>query len=342
MSRKKANLPEFRRAQIITLREEGYSFRDIAKKVKCGKSTVQELCKKFELTGEVKDKPRTGRPTKSTPRQDRVLVRLSQNSRFSSSKELAQQWRTEQGVNVSASTVRTRLIKAGLNARRPVKKPLLSDVNIKKRYQWAQAHAHWTDQDWAKVLFSDESPFELVVPHKKCFVRRRKGERYNKECVLPTVEHGGGSLMVWGCISDAGVGLIQRVHGNINSEAYIQILKDSMVPSAGAAFGQDFVFQQDNAPCHTSKMTTNYLLCNRINVLPWPPQSPDMNPIEHMWDELERRLYKQEKATSLDDLYLKLQSVWYDIPIEVVRNLISSMPRRVEALLKARGGITKY
>lgn len=340
---KKANLDPFSRAKIVTLRDEGYSYREIGRRLKCSHSTVIELCKKFDVTGKVVDMKRSGRPKKSTPRDDRELARMSLHSRLSTSKDLQRAWAENCGVSVDASTIRRRLKRAGLTARRPVKKPFLSTVNIQKRLTWARDHQHWSKAQWDRVLWSDESPYQTFMPQKKAFVRRRPGERYHPDCILPTVKHGGGTAMVWGCMSSAGVGCIQRADGKINSECYTTILQESMLPSAHAVFGgRDWTFQQDNAPCHTSRFTSNYFLRNRIRVLDWPPQSPDMNPIEHLWDELERRIMKKPKATSLDDLYTKLAEVWYEIPPEVCENLVDSMPRRIEALIKARGGATKY
>jgi transposase len=103
------------------------------------------------------------------------------------------------------------------------------------------------------------------------------------------------------------------------------------------------LFQQDNARPHTAHVTMDYLEQNNINVLPWPSKSPDLNPIEHLWDQLDKRvLQRQPLPQTLDQLRQMLQQEWRTIPRNNVRNLIESMPRRCRAVLAARGGHTRY
>jgi transposase len=108
-------------------------------------------------------------------------------------------------------------------------------------------------------------------------------------------------------------------------------------------YRQRELFQQDNARSHTERETMDYLEQNNINVLPWPSKSQDLNPIEHLWDQLDKRvLQRQPPPQTLDQRRQMLQQEWRTIPRNNVRNLIESMPRKCRAVLAARCGHTRF
>lgn len=121
--------------------------------------------------------------------------------------------RTHYGVDVSVSTTKRRLADAKLYGRRPAKKPLISKKNRMARLHFAKTHQHWTSKEWSKVLWSDESKFLLFGSDGIKYVRRPDGQRFNPRYQLPTVKHGGGSLMVWGCFSRDGIGPLYQIDG---------------------------------------------------------------------------------------------------------------------------------
>ena len=124
-----------------------------------------------------------------------------------------------------------------------------------------------------KILWSDETKMELFGLNAKCYVWRKPG-------FIPMMKHGGGSIMMWGYFSEAGTGGLVRIKAKMNKAKYREILDENLLQSAqDFRLGKMFTFQQDNDPKHTAKTTQEWLQDKSLNVLEWPSQSPDLNPI---------------------------------------------------------------
>jgi len=167
----------------------------------------------------------------------------------------------------------------------------------------------------------------------------------SRQHVKGTVKFGGGSLMIWGCMTAQGVGYACRIDGNMNAELYTCILEDEFLQSL-EYYGMEVdkvIFQQDNDPKHTSHTAQKWFKDNGVEVLDWPAQSPDLNPIEHLWQHLKQRLATYETdPISMHELWERVEAEWNRIPPQICIDLITSMSRRVAAFLKAKGGYTKY
>ncbi|ROL45393.1 Transposable element Tcb2 transposase [Anabarilius grahami] len=161
------------RAAIIALHKNGFTGKDIVATKIAPKSTIYRFIKNFKERGSILVKKASGRPRKSSKRQDRLLKRIQLRDRSATSAELAQEWQ-QAGVSASARTVRRRLLEDGLVSRRAAKKPLLSKKNIRDRLIFCRKYSEWTAEDWGKVIFSDEAPFRLFGASGKRLVRRRK------------------------------------------------------------------------------------------------------------------------------------------------------------------------
>ena len=151
--------------------------------------------------------------------------------------------------------------------------------------------------------------------------------------------------MMWGCMGWDGIGYATRIEGKMDAELYTAILEDELQDTLEYynKSPTDIIFQQDNDPKHKSARATKWFEDHGFTVIRWPAQSPDLNPIEHLWYHLKRRLDDYDyPPNSLHELWERAQKEWNEIDVEVVRNLIRSMPNCVAAVLKAKGGYTKY
>ena len=142
------------------------------------------------------------------------------------------------------------------------------------------------------------------------------------------------------------MGPLVRIDGRVNSERYIEeILAYHVLPfleEFEEKYGEYF-FQQDNAPIHTSRKTRTFIEETDIILLPWPGQSPDLNPIEHIWDELERNIRsRKENPKNINELEAFLQESWLQISNSIYQKLVDSMENWVKAILKSRGFPIRY
>uniref|UniRef100_A0A7I4YB81 Transposable element Tcb1 transposase n=1 Tax=Haemonchus contortus TaxID=6289 RepID=A0A7I4YB81_HAECO len=302
---------------------------------------VQRIWKKYKDTGSVGVKKHPGAARTTSRLVGRNIVRLARNDPRLSAAKILREISALEGPNPSSSTVKRRLREAGLFGRRPVKKPLISAKNCKVRLDWAQAQKNWTVQQWRKVIWSDESKFLLLGTDGIKFVRRPVDTRYHPSCQLPTVKGGGGSVMVRGSSCGKGVGPLHRTEGKVDAKMYLNIMKTVIWPFVRSTARSGFIFQQDNDPKHKSKLLTKWFSDNNVPLLTWPSQSPDLNPIEHLWERLEHQV-KGLRARNEGEKFLQLKTAWENIPQEEIDKLIESIPRRCQAVIDARGYATKY
>ena len=289
------------------------------------KRQVERIRKRYQETGDVHDRPRSGRPRKTTARDDSLLVRLTAPGGVDASdacfvknctSDSCSQWSPRSYCCPETSAKQE-------TAKKPccVRQGPQPDGRLDSR----------------KLDFSDESSVELH-PKRRQYCRRPSGARLDPRFTQKTVKFGGGKIMVWGYIQYGGAREICKVDGNIDSAKYQQILASQYIPN----YKRGQIFQQDGAPCHTSGSTMKFLRGKKIKVLQgWPAQSPDMNIIEHIWGRMKEEAWRT-KPKNLEELWDACKVAFHAIPDDFINKLYNSLPNRMATVLQAKGTHTRY
>jgi transposase len=338
---KSKEIPKAIKDKIVALHGKGYGYKSISKSLEVPIPSIKSIVRKFQRFGVTESLPRSGRPRKLTTRAaKRIVRRVCDNPRLTA-KELQTELE-EDGVTVSKQTISRTLHQSGLKGCRPRKTPLLKARHVKARLDFAKGHLDKEKSFWEHVLWSDETKIELFGHNDVQRVWRKKGEAFVPKNTVPTVKHGGGSIMLWGCFAANGTGELVRIDGIMDKEKYVSILEANLKKSARLlGLGRHFWFQQDNDPKHTSALAKKWFKTNRIKVLDWPSMNPDLNPIENLWRELKLRV-QARKPKTLDQLEAFCKEEWINISPEVCERLVINYKKRLLSIINSKGHAINY
>jgi len=339
-------LTEAQKGGIIAGQKLGHTNAEISRAVGCHRSTVSRFLAS-QASGAV-PKKRTGRPKiLDTPKRKALKASITKNkdTRRQNLSQICEKFqKAHKDLVFSEKTIRRALAQEGIRSCQPRRKPLISATNKEKRLAWALERKSWTVEKWKKVIWSDESTFSQYRKSGWGRIWREPSEEFHEDCVGSTVKHSQ-SVMFWACFSFFGLGPIVSLSGRVNGAAYRETLATYAIPTVQAQERQTkkkIFFQEDNAPAHTATVARSFL-SQRVKLLPWPAQSPDLNPIENLWSIIEDGIRKRNpQPSNLKQLEKMVKEEWNAIPRDIYRNLIASMPRRIEAVISAKGGPTKY
>jgi hypothetical protein len=267
------------------------------------KSMVDDVIVNWKREGTTTTKPWPGRPRLITNR-GRWALKVVRETHQTSSETITREFCGAMNCPASTMTVSQELRGMGFHGRAAAHKPNISPVNAKCRPKWRKELRHWRVENWKRMIWSDELHYTIWQSNGKVWVWRMPGERYLPTCVVPTVKFGGGSITMWGCFSWNGLGPLIILHGTLNAEGYKDILTLCILSMVEDQLGDDCcLYQHDNAPWHKARSVREWFVDYKVLEMDWPAQSSDLNPLDHLWDELEHRLCSRPQGpTSLTAL----------------------------------------
>jgi len=354
------NMPYKRLSQqdlftISGMSKAGMNPTAIGRAMGFARTTVASALKRLEADPQSTPHPVRGRPRKWTLRDVRVLKRLVRQNRRTSWRQMA--LFHARRIGLSARTLRRILAKFDYKKHLAVRKPALTAKHVRARLQFARAHRDWTPEDWARVVWSDETAVTQSDSQVRRWVFRLPTEKLHKDCVQGTRKGPSIKVMAWGCFYGRTKGPLVRMEGGlIMGRMYADLLSTVLLPfmeehSDALPLAKPLIFMHDNAPVHTARVAKAVLADDGVEVMEWPAQSPDLNPIENIWHTLKYRFHQRNPDMMLEKggvavvqekIWAALEEVWAGFTEEDFEKVWKSMPGRMEAVIKAKGLWTKY
>jgi transposase len=327
-SRREQSLRKYR---VIVYHEDGYSYSEIERETGYQKGTISKIIEKFRNYGDVNFNcysSNCGRHSVLDTQDKSLIIDFLSKDNTTTLEELQEKIFENSGKDVSTWAINQFEHSLG-RFKVPKQKPILSEKNKLKRLEYAVLHQH--DQ-FSNVIFTDESYFCLNRNTKKVFVFQGEEAPYNPwynpdQCV-----------MVWGGICRKGKIDIQFLKGSIKSGSYIAVLKDYFPDHGNKKFGvHKWRFQHDNAPSHRALVVKEWLEDHVPKRLHFPPQSPDLNPIEQVWSYM-KDFVESRNPVNREDLMELMLMAWDALPIVTINSYIDHLSVVMQKVIENDGG----
>lgn len=340
-------LTERQRADIVRLKDKCWTWKAIAEAVDEKSETVRKFYNRWKLNKDLPPKVVIKKSVITAHMGLTLKTAIQQKNRLSLRKLPGLLTSvTEPGTTVpSVSTIRRYLLDASFIQVIATPKPLLREANIIKRIKFAHdqlARVRDDPEHFSKILWSDETSVTAFPKKRQLTIWVPRSMDKADRPINPTVQAGGFSVMFWGCFSKNHLGPLLEVQGKINGAVYLEMLKDDIVPELEAS-EVPLIYMQDNAPVHKTKDCMAYLRSKDISTLDWPPQSPDLNPIENVWALIKHRLYSLDTfPKNREELIDRVFEIWGDLDLPLLKRLADSVPKRLKEVIKLKGRSTGH
>uniref|UniRef100_A0A8C4N701 Transposase n=1 Tax=Eptatretus burgeri TaxID=7764 RepID=A0A8C4N701_EPTBU len=263
------------RHKVMEKHRSGEVYKKISKSLIIPLSMVKSFIKRWKMyhTSQTRSPIQTQQPGKQ---ETGLGCHCKSNNDYERSTRLF----IRDGVSVHQSTISQSLHKADLYGQVARKKPLLKNAHLKAHMEFVKKYLQDTAGMRRKVLWSDEMKIEVFGVTPKCYVWCKPNTTHHPVNTIPTVKHGEGSIMFWGCFLSVGTGKLAGIEGTMDGAKYRRILNENLLESAmNLKLGRGFTFQQDNDLKHKANATLEWLNKKKINVLEWPSKSHNLNSI---------------------------------------------------------------
>lgn len=327
-----------RKAVIKSMALAGKSQGEIAKVTKLSNSTVSRHLK---LIPGFSYKSRSGNKMILSCRDERMLARMYNQGTITRLWEGVEYAETRLGKKISTTTVKSALKKQGLRCHNSPMKPDLTAENKKERLKFAKQYKDWTAENWRSVVFTDETSCYTYGPRLHFTHFRSDDVPLQTGHMVPSAHFGGLKQSMWAGMTYDGLLKCVLYDGSLNSVKYIEVLNESLKDFMSRH--KNFKIVQDNASYHTSVETIAWFSERDFKLVSIPPNSPDLNPIENLWGSFKRKLYSSDlRHMNRTQFKQHIKREWNRIPGSYYEGLVDSMHDRIKAVIKAKGGNTKY
>ena len=319
--------------RIETLRNAGFSYLRCGEQLGFSKSTIAKHCQKRDL---INNLPPVLKVYKGKI-QGRTQLKIKQYIRYNPKATLAD-IKSDCELNVSIKTLWQYLNRFGIPTQKAKFRIVVSDINKQKRIDFCRLMLAKDDAYLKSIIFSDETIVKSRPNGEIVFFRVAPGSEFFE----PSNASGGKSVMFWGCISINAYGPLVVVEGRNRAESYIKTLKDYLLPELEAADG-GMVFQQDNAAIHKTAAVMSFMEENQVETFEWPPQSPDLSPIENLWNVMKMKMKalkpRPRSHARMRDACLL---IWSELGDDIREHLVNTFRGRLEKCLAANGDIINF
>lgn len=312
-------------------------------------STIRDTIKREQERTNQRSKPRSGAPEKLTDEDKQNLIDLTIQNPHIKYAEL----RNAVNNKVTIRTIQSMFQQIHKRKWKQRKRPEIQPLNAQKRLTWALKYEYYTPQEWRRILWSDECSVERGKGGQLIWTWHSLTEQLREHDVREIRTGKSIKKMFWGAFKfDKQSPLVPLTSDGSSAGGGITatVIKQLYMEQLPELLSNGDIFMQDNAPVHRAHIIRDLLQELGLDIMEWPPYSPDLNPIENIWAIMKTIIINDhpelqnapDNDQTLCALIQAAKEAWGSIEERVLKNLSNTMPNRVRAVIEADGWYTKY